>query len=118
MLVLALAIVGHLVGLPPPPPVPSGTWSCALEGRSVGTLTVEGMRYVFAGEAAGATGSGSLAMSRVRLGATARAGLVRIWNGPLTEAFGITLGFHNRAATPETLVFNMGPERGLACVRS
>lgn len=118
MLAFALAIVGHLAGLPALPPVPSGTWACDLAGEFAGTLTVEGLTYVFTDDSAGTTEAGSLAMARARLGATTRAGIVRVWSGPLSDTFGVTLGFHNRAADPETLVFNIGPGKGLQCLRA
>jgi hypothetical protein len=118
MLIAALAIVGQLAGLSPLPPPPTGTWSCALSGEFAGTLTVEGLTYVFADTMGGTAEAGALATTRARLGAKSRASLVRIWSGPLSDTFGIALGFHNRAASPETLVFNIGPGKGLQCLRA
>lgn len=116
MLMFALAVAGHLAGLPPVPAPPTGTWACELSGEFAGTLTVDGIHYTFRDDAAGTADAGALATARTRLGARSRANLVRIWSGPLTDTFGITLGFHNRGATPETLVFNIGPGKGLSCL--
>jgi hypothetical protein len=117
VLAFALAVVGQLVGLPPLPPVPHGTWTCERSDAFVGTLIVDGLRYVFVDDA-GTSEVGSLAVTRARLGSGSRASLVRVWSGPLSESFGISLGFHNRAADPETLVFSIGPGEGLECLRS
>ena len=41
MLAFAIAVVGHLAGLPPLPPPPRGIWACELAGAFAGTLVVE-----------------------------------------------------------------------------
>jgi hypothetical protein len=114
--VAVIAVVGQLSGLAPLPPLPSGTWACTLRGEVAGTLSVEGTRYQFT--TSGTEAHGTLAVKRARLGYQSRASLVRVWSGPLKETFGISLGFHNRAAEPETLVFNIGPGEGLQCLKA
>ena len=114
--IAALVVVGHLAGLAPLPPLPMGTWACALSGEFVGTLSVEGPRYLFTSAATDEAEAGALAMANARLGRGSRAGLVRVWSGPLKDTFGVSLGLYNRGAEPETLVFNIGPGKGLNCL--
>jgi hypothetical protein len=114
----ALAVVGHLVGLTPLPPLPRGTWSCAMSGEFMGTLSVEGPRYVFTSAETDEAGAGAFATANSRLGRNSRSGLIRVWSGPLKDTFGVSLGLHNRGGDPETLVFNMGPGKGLQCLRA
>jgi hypothetical protein len=115
--VAMIAVVGHLVGLAPLPPLPIGTWACSRSGEFTGTLSVKGTQYVFT-NAGAVEAAGAMAVARARLGAKSQASLVRVWSGPLKDAFGISLGFHNRAAEPETLVFSIGPGEGLQCLRT
>ena len=116
--IAALAVVGHLVGLAPLPPLPRGTWTCVLSGEVMGTLSVEGPRYVFTSAATDEAAAGTLATANARLGRNSRSGLIRVWSGPLQDDFGVSLGLHNRGGNPETLVFNIGPGKGLKCLRA
>lgn len=114
----ALVIAGQIVAHTPMPLMPAGQWSCTMSGDFVGTLAVEGPRYVFTAMDGVENPPGSMATEKARLGARTRASLVRVWDGPLKDTFGVSLGFYNRAADPQTLVFNIAPGKGLQCLRS
>ena len=91
---------------------PKGTWSCALPGGTVGTLTASGWHYELA--AAGISGAGEFEPIDGRA-AKNRATYLRVTSGPLREQLGIRLGLHDYVGGPGSLTFNIGPGSGIRC---
>lgn len=94
----------------------SGTWACSLGGASVGTLSVEGWKYVLGSSEGGYKTVGTL--QHVVYGKYHEEYL-KVQSGALKENFGVNLGYHyHLAGKPEAVVFNVGPEAGIRCTRT
>jgi hypothetical protein len=87
-----------------------GVWSCSLDGKSVGTLSVTGENYVL-----GNTGG---TLDLVVYPTKHHEKIIKVRSGPLIGTFGAKLGFHYHVPLkPDMVVFNIGPASGIRCSR-